>query len=1228
MICDPSPSAPDETPPAPFAGFAGVLPSRAPLRRAIADAGRRPEPDCLAPLLQAATLPDRLRAESAATARRLVETLRAKPHGALVAELVQEFSLSSREGMALLSLAEALPRIPDTATRDALIRDKIGPGDWASHIRGRAGRPLLLHAAVWGLAALGRLSAAQESRGVAAAVPALVARCGAPLTRRIVERAVGRMGAQFVMGETIAEALDRARDREAQGFLYSYDMLGEAALTAADAARYAADYEGAVHAIGKVAAGRGIHAGPGLSVKLSALHPRYGRAQAERVGRELLPRLTALALLAKSYGIGLTIDAEEQDRLDLLEALCADPALAGWHGLGFVVQAYGRRCAAVLDWLIDLARRSRRRIMVRLVKGAYWDGEIKRAQVEGLADFPVFTRKAHADVSYIAGARKLLAARDAVFPQFATHNAQTLATIHHLAGPEFSLGSYEFQCLHGMGESLYEEVVGRARLGRPCRIYAPVGGHGTLLAYLVRRLLENGANASFVHRLADPAVPVDELVADPVAQARRLPGPGLPHPAIAAPVDLFADRRNSAGLDLSSDDVLQALAQAFRDSAGRAWSAGPPEGVAAQATRVVRNPGDARDEVGTVSPCRADAVGVAAERAAAAAVDWARAPAARRVAPLLAVADEMQARMGELMGLVMREAGRSAANAMAEVREAIDFLRYYAGAAQTLEPERGGLGVVACISPWNFPLAIFTGQVAAALAAGNAVLAKPAEETSLIAAEVVRLLHGAGIPADVLQLIPGDGAVGAALVAAPQVAGVLFTGSTPVARHIQRQLAGRLSADGQPVPLIAETGGVNAMVVDSSALAEQVVADVIASAFDSAGQRCSALRVLCVQDEVADGILALLRGAMEQLSVGPIDRLSTDVGPVITAEARTAIEAHVAEMARRGHPVFQVPLPPQTVHGTFVAPTLIEIGAWADVGREVFGPVLHVLRYRRQDLGALLDAVNASGYGLTFGLHTRLDATVAAVTGRVRAGNIYVNRNIIGAVVGVQPFGGCGLSGTGPKAGGPLYLQRLVRGHPRLPAAADAVPDAGARAFAAWLEARGFAPLASRIRSWAAVPLGVQRELPGPAGESNRYALVPRGTVLVSAQTVSGLLMLIAAALVTGNRVVAETGPAPFAAALKGLPKAVAARVKPVADGTLAGPLDVALVEGEGATAAAVAMRLAARDGAIVPLHAVPCREGGAPAETDIPLVWLLREVSLSVNISAAGGNASLLAAV
>lgn len=1194
----------------PFADFAPPIRPATPLRAAITAAYRRPEPECLQPLVEQATLPPATAQAARSTATALITALRAKHRGTGVEGLVQEYALSSQEGVALMCLAEALLRIPDNDTRDALIRDKIAEGDWRSHVGD--GRSLFVNAATWGLVVTGKLTGSVNDAGLGAALTRLIARAGEPVIRRGVDMAMRMMGEQFVTGQTIDEALKRARAQEARGFQYSYDMLGEAATTMADADRYYRDYENAVMAIGRASANRGVYGGPGISIKLSALHPRYVRSQADRVMRELLPKVKALALLAKGYDIGFNIDAEEADRLelslDLLQSLALDPELAGWDGLGFVVQGYGKRCPFVIDWIVDLAQRARRRIMVRLVKGAYWDAEIKRAQVDGLSDFPVYTRKVHTDVAYIACARKLLAARSHVFPQFATHNAQTLATIYALAGSEFAIGDYEFQCLHGMGEPLYDEVVGATKLNRPCRIYAPVGTHETLLAYLVRRLLENGANSSFVNRIADPEISIAELVADPVEQVRAMDVIGAKHPVIALPAGLYKARRNSDGIDLSNEVALAALSEALRESAERGWAAAPADGQGI--ARPICNPADHRDVVGTVVEATPAAAHAMATLAKEAAPTWAAVRTAERTACLDRAADLMQARMQLLMGLIMREAGKSAANAIAEVREAIDFLRYYAQQARaTLGPAHRSLGPVVCISPWNFPLAIFIGQVAAALVAGNTVLAKPAEETPLIAAQGVAILHAAGVPADALQLVPGDGMIGAALVAAPETQGVMFTGSTEVARIIQKELAKRLNSDGLPIPFIAETGGQNAMIVDSSALAEQVVADVIASAFDSAGQRCSALRLLCLQEDVADRVLAMLKGALQELSIGRTDRLSTDIGPVITAEAKAGIERHIAVMKGSGRPVEQIELAGETHYGTFVPPTIIELEDIASLEREVFGPVLHVVRYRRRDLDRLIDAINATGYGLTFGLHTRLDETIAHVSARVQAGNLYINRNIIGAVVGVQPFGGRGLSGTGPKAGGPLYLGRLVREATVPPGLASSTADLAVLDFATWLGGSGDA---ARVVAASSL-LGAEVELPGPVGERNLYGLHPRGRILLMPKTRDGLIKQLSAVLATGNRAI--IGNPDLHSELATLPQRVANRIEWTGDWRQSGPYAGALIEGDERQRIAVLSELAALPGPIV------LAQAGEPR-----LDWLVEEVSTSINTTAAGGNASLMA--
>jgi RHH-type proline utilization regulon transcriptional repressor/proline dehydrogenase/delta 1-pyrroline-5-carboxylate dehydrogenase len=951
--------------------------------------------------------------------------------------------------------------------------------------------------------------------------------------------------------------------------------------------------------------------GPGISVKLSALHPRYSRAQRQRVRAELTPKLIGIAQLARRYDIGLNLDAEEADRLDLsldlVARLAADPALDGWTGLGFVVQAYQKRAPLVIDWLIALARTHRRRLMVRLVKGAYWDSEIKRAQIDGLSDYPVFTRKVHTDIAYLACAKALLAAPDAIYPQFASHNAFTIAAIHTLAGG----ASYEFQCLHGMGESIYDEVVGADKLSRACRIYAPVGSHETLLAYLVRRLLENGANTSFVNRIADPAVSIASLVTDPVAVAERTKG--APHPGIPLPAALLPGRRNSQGLDLADDVTLTEFAGALRAAPGTYTAApmlgdvegtaepreviAPPAGapgrpptpagtgnIAQGARSEIRNPADLTDLVGTVVDATVEEVVRAVTTARAQGSAWSAVPARDRAACLERAADLLEAERATLCALAVREAGKTLPNAIGEVREAADFCRYYAAWMRAEAGAAGGgerqpIGPVVAISPWNFPLAIFVGQVSAALAAGNPVLAKPAEQTPLLAAAAVRLFHRAGVPRAALQLLPGRGeTIGAALIADPRIAGVIFTGSTDVARLINRQLALR---DDGPV-LIAETGGQNAMIVDSSALPEQVVADVLASAFDSAGQRCSALRVLCVQDDVADTVLRMLDGALRELAIGDPRRLATDVGPVIDAPARDALLAHIEEQRRAGRPVSQVPLPDDCGRGTFVAPTVIDLGGVDGLGaltHEVFGPVLHVVRWQRDLLPALIDAINATGYGLTHGIHTRIDETVALILARVRAGNVYVNRNMIGAVVGVQPFGGHGLSGTGPKAGGPLYVARLMT------------------------RATGGAPL----------PAARRIELPGPTGESNSLEFHRRGVVACIAADPHALVAQAQAAIAAGNTALLLRSHLSLRARDALDPSRVV-----FADALDPATVDLVLLDASPELARRVRKQLAAAPGGIVPV-VIPDAQG----RYDETL--LVAERTVTINTAATGGNAALL---
>ena len=990
---------------------------------------------------EAAFSPDEER-RVAELARQLVAAVRAgrRQQGGIDA-FMQEYSLSSEEGVVLMCLAEALLRIPDAETADKLIADKVGGKDWERHL-GQS-ESLFVNASAWGLMLTGRfVDLGRIARSdVGGYLKKLVTRSGEPIVRNAMKQAMRIMGKQFVLGRTIDEALSVAAPQEAEGYRFSYDMLGEAAFTMEDAHRYFASYQNALKTLGARTKGSDIFARASISVKLSALHPRYEEKQEARVMAELLPRVAELAMQAKSLNVGFTIDAEEVNRLDLslelLGRLAQDERLSNWNGLGLAVQAYSKRARPVLEWLAAVAQSTGRVLPVRLVKGAYWDTEVKRAQEQGLPAYPLFTRKVSTDVSYLACARFLLARRDVFYPQFATHNAHSLAAISVLAGND---RRFEFQRLHGMGQALYEQVVGKDKMNQPCRIYAPVGSHEDLLAYLVRRLLENGANTSFVNRLADDEAPIADIIADPMVEVGKLAE--IPHPKIPQPSDIFPGRVNSKGAALWDDATRLKLTSGIDKALSKPFEAhalvdGKPDLTGP--LRRITSPHDRRIQIGEVWEADEKTVARAMVGAAAAQIEWDLAGGSMRAAILERAADLYEANTDRFSALLVREAGKTFENAIGDIREAVDFLRYYAVQARAdfngsvLLPgptgERNemslhGRGVFACISPWNFPLAIFTGQVSAALASGNAVVSKPAEQTPLIAFEAVRLLHEAGVPKSALQLLPGDGArIGKVLLAHPALSGVAFTGSNETAAIINRALAAR---DGAIPTLIAETGGMNAMIVDSSALPEQAVRDVLASAFDSAGQRCSAARLLFVQDDAANRVIAMLKGAMAELKVGDPMDFSTDVGPVIDEDARQSLEAHKARMTAEGKTILDLRLGPDCSNGTFVAPAAYELSSISSLKREVFGPVLHVVRFAGDRLAEVCTALNGTGYGLTLGLHTRIETTAAEIRRRVRVGNLYVNRNQIGAVVGAQPFGGEGLSGTGPKAGGPHYLHRFA----------------------------------------------------------------------------------------------------------------------------------------------------------------------------------------------------------
>jgi len=1020
-------------------------PKRDALRQAISAHWLADETALIERLIEAAELPASQTSEVQNQAASWVRRVRdLKSEQSPLDAFMQQYDLSSEEGVLLMCLAEALLRIPDEATAEKLIADKLGGAAWERHL-GQSDS-LFVNASTWGLMLTGRIvklspEVVSDFRG---ALGRLVGKSTEPVIKLAVRQAMRMMGSQFVMGRSIAEALSSAQSKAHRGYLHSYDMLGEAALTATDAERYFKAYQHAIAAIGKGAPAASVFTRPGISIKLSALHPRYEFAKSARVRAELTPKLLALAQQAKKENIGLTVDAEEADRLelslDLIEAVYRDDSLAGWEGFGLAVQAFQKRGLFVIEWLEALARKTGRKLCVRLVKGAYWDTEVKRAQEQGLSNYPCFTRKVNTDVAYLACARKLLAARDVFYPMLATHNAHTVAAVRAYAGAD---GGYEFQRLHGMGEALYQVV--KEDVNVPCRVYAPVGSHEDLLPYLVRRLLENGANTSFVNRIFDEATAPEALVADPVAAVKTLKN--KTNPVLPLPADLFGEaRRNSAGLNLYSEAELIVLAAALphprfasASPGGRGNRLSPSPSGRGQGEGLCRitNPADRRQTVGEWSPLPLSDVAAVLETAAAAYADWNATPVEQRAAILNKAADVLEEQRAGFLALLIREAGKTLSDANAEVREAVDFLRYYAAQAQKIlrtetlpgptgehnELQSHGKGVFVCISPWNFPLAIFTGQIAAALVAGNTVIAKPAEQTPLIAQRMTALLHAAGIPREALQLALGEGDVGAALTRNASIAGVAFTGSVEVAQLINRTLAAR---KGPIATLIAETGGQNAMIVDSSALPEQVVKDAIHSAFYSAGQRCSALRVLYLQEDIAGKTTAMLKGAMQELTIGDPALLSTDIGPVIDESARTRLDRHAAAMKQSAKLIEHLRLPKDCAHGTFFAPCAVEIKNIGELDGEYFGPFLHVLRYAAKDLEKIVAEINATGFGLTLGVHSRIESTWRRVQALARVGNCYINRGMTGAVVGVQPFGGEGLSGTGPKAGGPHYLLRFV----------------------------------------------------------------------------------------------------------------------------------------------------------------------------------------------------------
>ncbi|MBZ2168702.1 MULTISPECIES: bifunctional proline dehydrogenase/L-glutamate gamma-semialdehyde dehydrogenase PutA [Marinobacter] len=1154
----------------------------------------------------------------------LVRSVRKNAKPTIMEKFLAQYGLTTKEGVALMCLAEALLRVPDSMTINDLIEDKITSGAWGSHI-GKASSQLINTATI-ALLMTSNLLKDSERGGVGDTLRKLLKRFGEPVIRTVAGQAMKEMGRQFVLGRDIEEAQEEAREYTAKGYTYSYDMLGEAARTDDDAKRYYDAYSKAIESIAK-SCKDDVRKNAGISVKLSALLARYEYGNKERVMNELVPRARDLVRKAKAANMGFNIDAEEQDRLDLsldiIEALVSDPELAGWDGFGVVVQAYGKRASFVLDWLYALSEKYDRKIMVRLVKGAYWDAEIKRSQVMGLDGFPVFTRKACSDVSYMSCATQLLNMADRIYPQFATHNAHSVSAILELANAK-GVKNYEFQRLHGMGESLHDEVI--AVSGVPCRIYAPVGPHKDLLAYLVRRLLENGANSSFVNQIVDTSITPEEIAKDPIDVVVAM-GDNISSKAIVHPFKLFGDkRRNSKGWDITDPvtvEEVEAGRGAFKD---HRWKGGPliAGEVAGGEVQVVRNPANPDDLVGHMTQASDADVDTAIKAAQDGFKGWSGVSAEERAACVRKVGDLYEEHAHELFALTTREAGKSLLDAVAEIREAVDFAQFYADECVRYKDDGEARGVICCISPWNFPLAIFTGQILANLAVGNTVLAKPAEQTALIAYRAVELMYEAGIPKDAIQLVPGTGAtVGAALTSDSRVTGVCFTGSTATAQRINKVMSENMAPDA---PLVAETGGLNAMIVDSTALPEQVVRDVLASSFQSAGQRCSALRMLYVQKDIADHLLEMLYGAMEELGIGDPWLLSTDVGPVIDETARKKIVDHCKKFEDQGKLLKKLPVPD---NGLFVSPAVLKVSGIEELEEEIFGPVLHVATFEAKDLDKVVDSINAKGYGLTFGMHSRVDRRVEHVASRIKVGNTYINRNQIGAIVGSQPFGGEGLSGTGPKAGGPQYVRRFMKGETTVVSADTGAKSIGASKLQKLIDQVGAmkAPrpeareaLIKPIFGAVPAPLDAHKEeLPGPTGELNRLSNHARGVVLCLGPDRATALEQAGTALSQGNQVVV------IASGIEGAVKDAARAGLPItgAEGLLASD---ALTQASGFEAVVSCadqsllreyrLALSKRDGALLPLI----------TEHKLDQRFVI-ERHLCVDTTAAGGNASLIAA-
>ena len=1158
-------------------------------------------------------------------AAELITQIRSNSTPTMMERFLGEYGLSTKEGVALMCMAEALLRVPDSTTIGALIEDKITSGNWNDHLG--ESKSSLVNMSTWALLITGKLVETDNKEGLVKTLKGMVKRLGDPVIRTAVAQAMKELGRQFVLGRNMQEALKNARKYQSQGYFYSYDMLGEGAKNDKDALKYHQAYTKAIAELTPTCINDDIRSNPGISVKLSALHPRYEYGQRGRVMEELVPRTLELAQQAKAANMGFNIDAEEADRLDLsldvIEAVLTDPSLEGWNGFGVVVQTYGSRAHHVLDWLYTLTNKLDRKVMVRLVKGAYWDAEVKRAQTLGLDGFPVFTRKVNSDVAYMSCAKQLLAMSDRIYAQFATHNAHSVSAILQLAQGN---DNFEFQRLHGMGESLHAAVFSKG--GIRCRIYAPVGAHEDLLAYLVRRLLENGANSSFVNQIVDTTIDPKEIARDPFTTVESY-GDKIASQLLTRPADLYGnERRNSKGWDITDPIEVKRLEEARSKFKNTQWQTGPVIAgeVTAQNIKTIINPALPGDIVGQVAQASSGDIETAISQAQKGYEQWSALSADERGDCIRRFAGLMEEHADELFVLATREAGKTMLDGVAEIREAVDFALYYPNEAKRLENSAQARGVISCISPWNFPLAIFAGQVLASLAGGNVVIAKPSGQTALIASRAVELMHEAGIPQAAIQLLPGSGStVGSALTSDPRIAGVCFTGSTATAQHINKVMAKNMAPDA---PLVAETGGLNAMIVDSTALPEQVVQDVVASAFQSAGQRCSALRMLYVQKDIADNLLEMLFGAMDELVVGNPWLLSTDVGPVIDDAAKFGIDEHCRKFAAKGRVLKSLAIPEE---GRFVAPTVIKLEGIEELEEEIFGPVLHVATFEADDIDNVVDSINAKGFGLTFGLHTRVDSRVSQIVKRIKVGNIYVNRNQIGAIVGSQPFGGEGLSGTGPKAGGPHYVRRFMKSAEKMSVAQGKATVMTAELQTAianlnhqqWSDANNRSTILREVLGNVtleeiATGHSEPHEMPGPTGENNYLTNHARGVVLCLGPDLETAQQQAAAALVQGNAVIM------IAPGVNDTVRKLQALGVPVQgiDGILCPEallptrgFDAVVSNADTQTLKSYRQALAERDGVLLPLI----------TEVDSPERFVI-ERHLCVDTTAAGGNASLIA--